>query len=88
MSISVVLNNITLYTSPRLLQVADLYEEIQTIQIQETPLLNLANVGALVPSGLNNLPLRKHIYTEVLSNLRLVMIERMVKPEEVGRVAS
>lgn len=27
--------------------------------------------------------LRKNIYTEVLSNLRLVMIERMVKPEEV-----
>lgn len=28
-------------------------------------------------------PLRKNIYAEVLSNLRLVMIERMVKPEEV-----
>lgn len=27
--------------------------------------------------------LRKNIYSEVLSNLRLVMIERMVKPEEV-----
>ena len=27
--------------------------------------------------------LRKNIYVEVLSNLRLVMIERMVKPEEV-----
>ena len=27
--------------------------------------------------------LRKTIYVEVLSNLRLVMIERMVKPEEV-----
>jgi exportin-1 len=26
--------------------------------------------------------LRKHIYAQVLSNLRLVMIERMVTPEE------
>ena len=30
-------------------------------------------------------PQRKNIYSEVLSNLRLVMIERMVKPEEVSR---
>jgi hypothetical protein len=33
--------------------------------------------------GLGNVPLRKNIYAEVLSNLRLVTIERMVKPEEV-----
>lgn len=32
---------------------------------------------------LGNVNLRKNIYAEVLSNLRLVMIERMVKPEEV-----
>jgi len=31
----------------------------------------------------DDIPLRKHIYKEVLSNLRVVMIERMVKPEEV-----
>jgi hypothetical protein len=27
--------------------------------------------------------LRKNIYSDVLSNLRLVVIEKMVKPEEV-----
>jgi hypothetical protein len=31
----------------------------------------------------NDLPLFVGIYTEVLSNLRLVMVERMAKPEEV-----
>ncbi len=33
---------------------------------------------------LDDIPLRKHIYKDVLSNLRVVMIERMVKPEEVS----
>lgn len=32
---------------------------------------------------LNNAPLRKHIYSSILSNLRVVIIDRMVKPEEV-----
>ncbi|KAF8188381.1 CRM1 C terminal-domain-containing protein [Pholiota molesta] len=32
---------------------------------------------------LNGMSLRKNIYSDVLSNLRLVVIERMVKPEEV-----
>ena len=40
--------------------------------------------GASVPLGMTGAAaLRKTIYVEVLSNLRLVMIERMVKPEEV-----
>ena len=32
---------------------------------------------------LNGVSLRKNIYSDVLSNLRLVVIEKMVKPEEV-----
>ncbi|KAJ3332106.1 Karyopherin transporter [Blyttiomyces sp. JEL0837] len=60
--------------------VAELYEEIQHIPNVEVPLLNLG--GA--PMGGHQYPqLRKHIYAEVLSNLRRVMIETMVKPEEV-----
>ena len=52
------------------------------------PLVNmgvggLANAGAPNPSILANYPLRKHKYNEVLSNLRVVMIEKMVRPEEV-----
>ena len=52
------------------------------------PLINmgvsgLSNGGAPNPSVLANYPLRKHKYEEVLSNLRLVMIENMVRPEEV-----
>lgn len=50
------------------------------------PLMSL-NLGAGISrevGGLANVPLRKNIYAEVLSNLRLVMIERMVKPEEVS----
>jgi exportin-1 len=59
--------------------VAELYDEIQSIPSLETPLLNLNP-----PSYMNNgASLRKHLYNEVLSNLRIVMIERMVKPEEV-----
>ncbi|KAJ4306890.1 Karyopherin transporter [Collariella sp. IMI 366227] len=39
--------------------------------------------GAPNPALLTNYPLRKHKYNEVLSNLRVVMIEKMVRPEEV-----
>ena len=51
------------------------------------PLMNLNLGGSLSgPQGLslNGVPLRKNIYSEILSNLRLVMIEKMVKPEEVS----
>lgn len=34
--------------------------------------------------GMNGVPLRKNTYSDILSNLRLVMIEKMVKPEEVS----
>lgn len=70
--------------------VAELYEEIQQLPITDmNPLTTLnisaglANGGAAHPNLLANMPLRKHMYSEVLSNLRVVMIEKMVRPEEV-----
>ncbi|TKY89290.1 hypothetical protein EX895_001821 [Sporisorium graminicola] len=62
--------------------VSELYEEQQSQPIADmNPLLGL-NLGNGV-SNSNSANLRKNIYTDILSNLRLVMIERMVKPEEV-----
>ncbi|KAI9819422.1 MAG: Karyopherin transporter [Thelocarpon impressellum] len=69
--------------------VQELYEEMQQLPITDiNPLINigvggLANGGAPHPNVLANYPLRKHKYNEVLSNLRQVMIEAMVRPEEV-----
>ena len=66
--------------------VSDLYEEIQTLPMGDmNPLMNL-NLGNINGQGmgLNGAPLRKTIYSDILSNLRLVMIEKMVKPEEVS----
>ncbi|OBT83509.1 hypothetical protein VE02_06876 [Pseudogymnoascus sp. 03VT05] len=69
--------------------VQELYEEMQSLPITDVnPLVNmgvggLSNGGALNPNVLANYPLRKHKYNEVLSNLRTVMIEKMVRPEEV-----
>ncbi|EPX75247.1 nuclear export receptor Crm1 [Schizosaccharomyces octosporus yFS286] len=67
--------------------VSQLYEEMQQLPMSEmNPLLNLSSPTSLIssnPAMLANLPLRKHIYKDVLSTLRLVMIENMVKPEEV-----
>ncbi|KAI1117403.1 CRM1 C terminal-domain-containing protein [Nemania sp. NC0429] len=66
--------------------VQELYEEMQTSPMQEmNPLALAAGVGggAVNPVLLENLPLRMHKYKEVLSNLRVVMIEKMVRPEEV-----
>lgn len=70
--------------------VAELYEEIQSLPMGDiNPLMSL-NLGGLGGSmsgpksmGPNGAPLRKNVYSEILSNLRLVMIEKMVKPEEV-----
>ncbi|KAJ3232034.1 Karyopherin transporter [Chytriomyces hyalinus] len=59
--------------------VSELYEEVQHLPGSELPLLNLGGAQRFH----NHPALRKHIYVEVLSNLRVVMIERMVKPEEV-----
>lgn len=70
--------------------VAELYEEIQQLPITDmNPLMTLnisaglTNGGAAHPNLLANMPLRKHMYSEILSNLRVVMIEKMVRPEEV-----
>jgi exportin-1 len=69
--------------------VAELYEEIQSLPMHEiNPLMNL-NIGGMNGNqGLNlgnGYNLRKNYYSDILSNLRLVMIEKMVKPEEVSR---
>ena len=69
--------------------VQELYEEMQQLPITDiNPLINmgvsgLSNGGAPNPSTLANYNLRKHKYSEVLTNLRMVMIEKMAKPEEV-----
>ncbi|KAF1955592.1 hypothetical protein CC80DRAFT_87578 [Byssothecium circinans] len=68
--------------------VSELYDEMQALPISDmNPLLNMglaaANGGARDPAVLANYPLRKHKYAEILSNLRTVMIEKMVRPEEV-----
>lgn len=75
--------------------VRELYEEIQKIPQQElSPLLQLnysSNIrsgiinggGAPDPSILSKFPLRQHKYNRILSKLRLVIIENMVRPEEV-----
>ncbi|CAI2165301.1 1535_t:CDS:10 [Funneliformis geosporum] len=62
--------------------VAELYEEIQQLPVLDMPLLSLAGVSS-PPSTLANIPLRKHMYNEILTTLRVIMIDRMVKPEEV-----
>ncbi|KAK2873662.1 Exportin-1 [Arthroderma sp. PD_2] len=69
--------------------VQELYEEMQQLPITDiNPLVSmgvsgLSNGGAPHPSTLANYPLRKHKYQEVLTSLRTVMIEKMVRPEEV-----
>ncbi|GAA5938664.1 exportin CRM1 [Sporobolomyces koalae] len=71
--------------------VADLYDEMQKFpmggDLASNPLLNLSLAGGSAGFGggvgANGQQGRRKIYTEVLSNLRLVMVERMAKPEEV-----
>jgi exportin-1 len=73
--------------------VAELYEEQQSLPLglgaADANLLMGLNLGgggagAQAAGMLGGVNLRKNAYAEVLSNLRLVMIERMVKPEEVS----
>lgn len=68
-----------------------LFEEIQNLSSSEmTPMMQLnpnnrllgAN-GAPDPDVLSQFPLRQHKYKDMLSKLRLVIIENMVRPEEV-----
>ncbi|KIL00134.1 hypothetical protein PAXRUDRAFT_822010 [Paxillus rubicundulus Ve08.2h10] len=63
--------------------VAELYDEIQALPIGDSGLLMGLSLGNGSGNMLNGMSLRKNIYSDVLSNLRLVVIERMVKPEEV-----
>lgn len=63
--------------------VAELYEEIQSLPIGDSGLLMGLSLGGSTSSMLNGIALRKNTYSDVLSNLRLVVIEKMVKPEEV-----
>ncbi|KAJ3733053.1 CRM1 C terminal-domain-containing protein [Lentinula guzmanii] len=63
--------------------VSGLYDEIQSLPIGESGLLMGLNLGGTNGNILSGMSLRKNIYSDVLSNLRLVVIERMVKPEEV-----
>ncbi|CAF9913414.1 MAG: Exportin-1 [Gomphillus americanus] len=69
--------------------VSELFDEMQQLPITDlNPLINigisgLSNSGAPNPEILKNYPLRKHKYDQVLSSLRTVMIENMVRPEEV-----
>ncbi|KAI1127330.1 CRM1 C terminal-domain-containing protein [Nemania abortiva] len=66
--------------------VQELYEEMQASPMQELNPLAMApgvGSGAVNPVILESVPLRMHKYKEVLSNLRVVMIEKMVRPEEV-----
>lgn len=63
--------------------VAELYDESNTLMgtgsVIDMPVLNLGTSSMVRNNGL----LRKNIYTEILSTLRVVMIESMVRPEEV-----
>lgn len=63
--------------------VAELYEEISNLPIGDSGLLMGLSLGGSSQNMLNGMNLRKNIYSDVLSNLRLVVIEKMVKPEEV-----
>ena len=64
--------------------VAELYDEIQSLPIGDSGLLMGLSLGSNgAHNMLNGVSLRKNIYSDVLSNLRLVVIEKMVKPEEV-----
>ncbi|KAJ7693168.1 CRM1 C terminal-domain-containing protein [Mycena rosella] len=62
--------------------VAGLYDEVQASPVGESGLLMGLNLGG-GSGSLGGMALRKDIYATILSNLRLVMIGRMVKPEEV-----
>lgn len=70
--------------------VAELYDEMQQLPISELNSLvhmnqgnGISSAGAPDPESMKQFPLRKHKYNEILQSLRYVMIENMVKPEEV-----
>ena len=59
--------------------VSELYEEMSSF-VSDNP---LAALGRTFNNNLSKVGKRAQIYTEILSNLRVVMIEAMVRPEEV-----
>ncbi|KAJ3042300.1 Karyopherin transporter [Rhizophlyctis rosea] len=63
--------------------VSELYEEQNTLPTADMPLLQLNAPGMARPSFPPAFAMRKALYGDTLSQLRTVMIERMVKPEEV-----
>lgn len=63
--------------------VSELYDEIQSLPVGESGLLMGLSLGGSNGALNGGMSLRKNIYSDVLSNLRLVVVERMVKPEEV-----
>jgi exportin-1 len=64
--------------------VQELYDEMQSMPVTDmNPLLNIGMGGLSNGSAYGGPQLRKNKYTEILSNLRQVMIEKMVRPEEV-----
>ena len=72
--------------------VAGLFQEVQQLPVNElNPLMQLSvgnqtvstGSGALNPEFMKKFPLKKHIYEDICSQLRWVIIENMVRPEEV-----
>jgi len=65
--------------------VQELHGEMQQLPLSDLNSMMGSGIGAGAPNPATmlNFPLRKHKYNEVLSNLRVVMIENMVRPEEV-----
>ncbi|KAG1846258.1 CRM1 C terminal-domain-containing protein [Suillus subluteus] len=63
--------------------VAEFYDEIQALPISESGLLMGLSLGSSGRNMLNSMSLRKNTYSNALSNPRPVVIEQMVKPEEV-----
>lgn len=67
--------------------VSELYDEMQSMPVSDMHSLGSMQVGGLANGGLSSaessFEMRKKQYRDVLNNLRIVMIENMVKPEEV-----
>ncbi|KAE9962576.1 hypothetical protein BLS_000169 [Venturia inaequalis] len=65
--------------------VSELYDEQQQLPVSDiNPLLNMSGLSGLANgNSREGFNLRKNKYTQVLTNLRMCMIEKMVRPEEV-----
>lgn len=63
--------------------ISDLFQESKPFQHASDPSVLMSNSGMLTSTNAASSGQRKLRYNEILSRLRRVMIERMVKPEEV-----